>query len=114
VTVDEFVETSVLPEFRPVVATIRSLMKEHAPGAQEVISYGMPVYKGKKIFAWITSTGRDVSVGFSRGVQMEDRYGLLRGAAKGGSRRVKMKDLDEVDKAALGYYIKQAVKLDKG
>jgi hypothetical protein len=45
---------------------------------------------------------------------MEDRYGLLQGAARGGSRRVKMKDLDEVDKAALGYYIKQAVKLDKG
>jgi len=114
VTVDEFVETRVLPEFRPVVAIIRSLMKEHAPGAQEVISYDMPVYKGKKIFAWITSAGRDVTVGFSRGVQMEDRYGLLRGAAKGGSRRVKMKDLDDVDKEALSYYIKQAVKLDNG
>ena len=113
-TVDEFVETRVLPEFRPVVATIRSLMKEHAPLAQEVISYDMPVYKGKKIFAWIASAGRDVTLGFSRGVQMEDRYGLLRGAAKGGSRRVKMKDLDQVDKAALGYYIEQAVKLDNG
>jgi uncharacterized protein YdhG (YjbR/CyaY superfamily) len=42
-TVDEFVASKVLPEFRPVVASIRSLMKESAPDAQEVISYGIPM-----------------------------------------------------------------------
>ena len=44
-TVDEFVESKVLPEFRPVVAAIRSLMKESAPNAEEVMSYGLPMYK---------------------------------------------------------------------
>jgi uncharacterized protein YdhG (YjbR/CyaY superfamily) len=43
-TVDEFVEAKVAPQFRPVVAAIRGLMKECAPDAEEVISYGMPVY----------------------------------------------------------------------
>jgi hypothetical protein len=45
---------------------------------------------------------------------MEDRYGLLRGTAKGGARHVKMKDLGDVNKPALNYYITQAVKLDHG
>jgi len=42
-TVDEFVASKVQPEFRPVVAAIRKVMKESAPDAQEVISYGIPM-----------------------------------------------------------------------
>lgn len=113
-TVDEFVEAKVAPEFRPIVAVIRSLMKECAPDAEEVISYGMPVYKGKTLFAWINPPKKDVTFTFTRGVQMEDRYGLLRGTAKGGARHVKMKVLGDVNKPALNYYITQAVKLDHG
>jgi hypothetical protein len=37
VTMDEFVARNVLPEFRPVVAAIRSLTRERAPDAQELI-----------------------------------------------------------------------------
>jgi hypothetical protein len=112
-SVNEFVEARVAPEFRPVVAAIRSLMKESAPDAEEVISYGMPVYKGKKLFAWINPPVKDVTLGFSRGAQMEDKYSLLRGTAKGGARHLRMKSVDEENKAALKYYIKQAVKLDR-
>jgi uncharacterized protein YdhG (YjbR/CyaY superfamily) len=66
-TVDEFVERKVLPEFRPIVAAIRTLMRECAPDIHEAISYGMPVYKRKRIFAWISPTKRDITFGFSRG-----------------------------------------------
>jgi uncharacterized protein YdhG (YjbR/CyaY superfamily) len=48
-TVDDFVKRKVLPEFQPIVVMIRELMKECAPAAQEVISYGIPVYKVKRI-----------------------------------------------------------------
>lgn len=112
-SIDKFVEAKVAPEFRPVVAAIRSLMKEWAPDAEEVISYGMPVYRGNKIFAWINPPIKDVTVGFSRGAQMEDRYALLLGTAKGGARHVKMTNIGEVNKPALKYYITQAVELDK-
>jgi hypothetical protein len=112
-SISEFVEARVAPEFRPIVAAIRSLMKESAPDAEEVISYGMPVYKGRKLFAWINPPVKDVTLGFSRGAQMEDRYSLLRGTAKGGSRHVRMRSVGEVNKPALKYYIKQAVKLDQ-
>lgn len=41
-TVDEFVQHKVLPEFRPVVAMLRELMRECAPDASEIMSYGIP------------------------------------------------------------------------
>ena len=112
-TVDEFVDAKVAPEFRPIVATIRSLMKECAPRAQEEFSYRMPVYKGKTLFAWINPPKKDVTLSFTRGDQLEDRYNLLRGDAKGGARHVKMKSVVDLNGPALEYYIKQAVKLDK-
>jgi hypothetical protein len=112
-TIDEFVQAKVTPEFRPVVAAIRALMRECAPRAEEVVSYGMPVYKGNGLFAWINPPTKDVTFSFTRGAQMEDKYGLLRGASKGGARHVKMKTLADVNKPALKYYIKQAVKLDR-
>ena len=113
-TVDEFVEAKVAPEFRPIVAVIRSVIKECAPRAEEVISYGMPVYKGKTLFAWINPPKKDVKLSFTRGVRLVDKYDLLRGSAKGGARHVTMKTLVDVNKPALKYYIRQAVKLDKG
>jgi hypothetical protein len=112
-TVDEFVEAEVAPEFRPIVAALRSLIKECAPSAEEVVSYGMPVYKGKTLFAWINPPKKDVKLSFTRGVRLEDKYNLLRGTAKGGARHVMMKKLVDVNRPALKYYIKQAVKLDK-
>jgi hypothetical protein len=110
-TVDEFVESKVLPEFRPVVAAIRSLMKEAAPGAKEVISYGTPMYIQNQTLAWITPNKKGITFGFMHGARFEDKYGLLRGTAKH-AKHVKMKNLDQVNKAALKYYVKQALKLD--
>jgi hypothetical protein len=112
ITVDEFVESKVLTELRPAVAAIRSLMRACAPEAEEAMGYGMPVYRGKKVFAWIIPTKKDVTFGFSRGAAMDDRYGLLRGVGKG-SKHLKMKNPWDISKPALKYYIKQAVNLDK-
>jgi hypothetical protein len=36
--VDEYVKTRVLPEFQPVVAMLRELMREMAPDVEEGIS----------------------------------------------------------------------------
>jgi hypothetical protein len=109
---DEFVRSKVLPDFRPVVAAIRSLMKEVAPEAKEAISYGIPMYGLKKPIAWINPTKTGVTFGFRQGAYFEDRYGLLRGVGKH-ARHVRMKNLDQVNKPALKYYIKQALTLDK-
>jgi uncharacterized protein YdhG (YjbR/CyaY superfamily) len=111
-SVDIFIKARVLPEFQPVVALIRELMKECAPEAQEVISYGIPAYRIKRIIAVISPTKKDITLSFSRGVQFTDKYGLLRGEGKS-SKHVKLKDPARANLDALRDYIHQAVELDK-
>jgi hypothetical protein len=87
-TVDQFVKARVLPEYRghpgvPVSTNHRG----HQPDEK-----------------WHTFA-------FSRGAEFEDKYGLLEGVGKV-SKNVRMGDLKEVNKTALRYYIKQALKLD--
>jgi hypothetical protein len=110
-TVDEFVKHKVLPAHQDIVAMIRQLMRETAPDAKEIISYGIPVWKGKRILAVISPTKKDITFAFSRGAEFEDKYGLLRGVGKV-SKHVKIKRLEDVNKSALRYYVKQAVEFD--
>jgi hypothetical protein len=111
-TVDEFVAIKVPPELQPIVAAVRGLMREFASEVTEAIGYGMPVYRQKKIFAWLSPGKKDITFGFSHGADMDDKYGLLRGTAKR-ARHVRMKNLGEVNEAALRYFVKQAMKIDK-
>lgn len=110
-TVDEFVKRKVAPELRPVVEAVRSVMKESAPDAKESINYGIPMYARKKPIAWISPGKTGISLGFREGARFDDRYGMLRGVGKH-ARNVRIRNLGEVNKTALRYYIKQALKLD--
>jgi len=111
-TVDEFVKTKVAPEHRPVVAALRKLIREHAPKAREVMSYGLPMYYMNAVIAWISPSRSGIALTFQKGVYLEDRYGLLRNPSKH-SKQFRMKTLADLNEPALKYYIKQAVKLDK-
>ena len=110
-TVDEFIQTKVLPQYHDIVAMLRQLIHEMAPDATEAVSYGIPAYKRKRIFAVISPTKKDITLSFSRGAQFEDKYGLLKGVGKS-SKHVKIKSLAGADQAALRYYIQQALELD--
>jgi hypothetical protein len=110
-TVDEFVDARVLPAYRPIVQALRKLMRESAPNAAEIISYGIPAYKAKRILAVISPTKKGITFAFSRGADFEDKYGLLVGVGKV-SKNVRMSDVKHVNKTALRYYIKQALALD--
>ena len=81
-TVDDYVSSKVLPEHRETVAMLRALVRECAPQAEELVSYRMPVFKARKIFAWISPTKKDITFGFSRGLRFEDKFHLLRGWAR--------------------------------
>ena len=87
-------------------------MKASAPKAKEVISYGLPMYIQKGTLAWISPSKTGITFGFTYGAAFEDRYGLLRGVGKH-AKHVRMKNLGEVSKPTLRYYINQALKLDK-
>ena len=109
---DEFVAKRVLPQYREIVAELRKLMRECVPDATELISYGVPVYRRKRSLAVISPTKQGITFAFSRGAEFEDRYGMLEGVGKR-SKNVRMKSLDDVNKAALRDYIKQAIALDE-
>jgi hypothetical protein len=111
VTVDEFVEQRVQPEHREIVARLRALMRRYSPGVEELISYGIPAYRRKRIIAVISPTKKDITFSFSRGSQMEDRHGMLRGAGKS-SKHIKIKRPADFDEAAVRDYIDQAIALD--
>ena len=109
--VNEYVKLRVMPEFQPVVAMIRDLMKECAPGAQELISYGIPAYRKKRILAVISPTKKDITLAFSKGAQFEDKYALLRGVGNK-SKHVKIRNASSTNLEVLKYYIKQALEFD--
>jgi hypothetical protein len=111
-TVDEFVKQKVLPEYREIVAELRALMRECAPDAREVVSYGVPMFKQKRTLAVISPTKKGITFAMSKGADFKDKYGLLEGEGKI-SKNVRMKDMKEVNREALRYYIKQAVEFDK-
>ncbi len=107
-TVDEFVKQKVAPGHRPIVKRLRALMKKHAPGATESISYGILAWKMKRMVAVVNATKHHITFAFSGGAHFEDKYGLLEGVGKV-SRHVKLTSLADVNATALRDYIKQAV-----
>ncbi len=110
-TVDEFIQAKVLPEYRPIVRALRQLMREYAPEAKEIISYGIPAFKRRRILAVISPTKKGITFAFSQGASFKDKFGLLEGVGKV-SMNVRMSTLKDVHRAALRYYIKQALDFD--
>ncbi len=110
-TIDEFVQTRVLPEFQPVVVMLRELMRETAPDVTEEIGYGIPAFRSKRIIAVISPTKKGITFAFSHGAAFEDTYGLLQGKGNE-SKHVKIKNIASINRDALRYYIRQALELD--
>ena len=111
-TVDEFIQARVAPDLRPIVQRLRVLLAELAPSAHEEISYGVPVWRVRLIIAVISPTKKDITLAFSHGASFEDKYKLLTGVGKK-SKNLKFKDVSEINKTQLRYYVKQALAFEK-
>ena len=109
--VDAFVAAKVPPQLRDVVEKLRQTMRAAAPDASEVIAYGIPMWKRRRICVFLNPTKKDITFGFARGRQLDDKYGLLRGVGKS-SMHLKFKTAAEIKPAVVRYYIKQAIKFD--
>jgi uncharacterized protein YdhG (YjbR/CyaY superfamily) len=77
-TVDEFVKTKVLPEYREIVSMLRELMHKMAPDAKEAISYGIPVYKKKRILAVISPPRKVLPLLFPEGQNLKTNMVFLK------------------------------------
>src|SRR6476469_9038088 len=105
---DGFIKQRVQPEHYDIVEMLRNLMREVAPNAKEVLTYGVLAWRGNLILAVISPTKKDITFSFSKGADFEDKYGLLQGVGRV-SKYIKIKNLKETNKTALKYYIKQAL-----
>lgn len=110
-TIDDFLKYRVLPEHKPIVAMLRALMCQCAPEAREEISYGILMWKQRRGLAVVSPTKKDITFAFSQGAKFEDKFELLQGVGKV-SKHVKIKNVKDTPKAALTYYIKQALQFD--
>lgn len=111
--VDAYVAARLEPWQREIVEGLRSLVREAAPGSSELITYGLPGWKGgsNKLLAIISPSKKHVTFSFSRGADFHDVHGLLEGSGKV-TRHVKIEDAADIDRAALRDYVTQAVKID--
>jgi hypothetical protein len=101
----------VSPEHRGTVTMIRRLMRDAAPEAKEVMTYGTLGWKANGIIAVINPTKKYVTFVFLRGAEFKDKYGLLEGGGKA-QKLIRIKKT-HANTDVLRYYVKQSVKLDK-
>jgi hypothetical protein len=99
-SVDEFVESRVLPQYRDIVQKFRMLINEMAPDAQEIIYRGVPAFKRKSILAVISPTKKGISFSFAKGAEFDDKYYFLEGPSKV-SKVVRIRSLDTTNEEAL-------------
>jgi len=64
---------------KAVIAQLREILREGAPGATEQIKWGQPVYDWNGPFAHIKAFASSVNLGFWRGATLTDPKGLLSG-----------------------------------
>jgi hypothetical protein len=111
-TVDDFLRSRVQPEQVNIISLLRQAMREMSPDARELIVNGMPAYKRHNMLAVISPIGKKVFFAFPRGAAFSDKYGLLRGGGTE-SKDLKFKQAADVNKEMLGYYVRQALELDR-
>ena len=115
--IDTWMVDRVLPEYQPIVKTIRAVVKQHIPEVEESMTNGTPAYPGnlawrvKHIVALISPTKQGITIAFTKGGSFKDKYELLEGLGKS-SLNYRLKSLDDLNEEALIDYFKQAVLLD--
>ena len=111
-TVDDLVRTRVLPEFQPIVAIIRELMKVCRAGCERIHQLRNTLFtKSNRILGGYQSNQKRHYLFLYARSQFEDKYNLLRGVGKHIQTR-KDQNIAGANRDALRYYIQQALEFD--
>ena len=95
-----------------IVSSVRQVLIQAAPEADEAIKWAQPVYSSNGPFAYIKAFKNSVNFGFWRGVDLKDPRGLLQGSGDK-MRHAKLTSTDQVDQAAFSDLINQAMQLNQ-
>jgi uncharacterized protein YdhG (YjbR/CyaY superfamily) len=60
-TIDEYIDKSA-PEVQPILRRIRATVAKAAPDATEIISYGMPAFRGDRILIYFAAFRNHIGV----------------------------------------------------
>ena len=110
-TVDEYI-SSLNDKQADIVSSVRQIVREAAPNADEAIKWAQPVYSSNGPFAYIKAFKNSVNFGFWRGVELKDPKGLLQGSGDK-MRHVKLTTTDDIDAEAFSDFILQAMQLNQ-
>jgi hypothetical protein len=110
-TVDAYI-SSLNDKQADIVSSVRQIVREAAPNADEAIKWAQPVYSSNGPFAYIKAFKNSVNFGFWRGVDLKDPKGLLQGSGDK-MRHIKLTSTDDIDAGAFSDFINQAVQLNQ-
>jgi len=93
---------------------LREMILAAGDDVEEEIKWSRPCYSvGAKLFAYLDTAARHVTLGFQQGAHLEDPQGLLQGTGKD-LRHVKVKAGEQPDEAAVGDLIRLAYARSRG
>ena len=110
-TVDAYI-SSLNDKQADIVSSVRQIVREAAPNADEAIKWAQPVYSSNGPSAYIKAFKNSVNFGFWRGVDLKDPKGLLQGSGDK-MRHIKLTSTDDIDAGAFSDFINQAVQLNQ-
>ena len=108
--IQAFIRQSPAP-IRPLLRELRKLVRDTLPDAREEIKWGRPAYSLRRIVCYLAAADGHASLGFYRGVELDDPKNLLEGSGKK-LRHVKIARATDIRKRALGALLKSAAALD--
>ncbi|MGP4039759.1 DUF1801 domain-containing protein [Gracilibacillus sp. D59] len=95
-----------------ITNSLRQIVLESSDNFKEEIKWGMPSYSINNNICYLQPSKKHVNLGFYAGGQLDDKYNLLGGEGKK-MRHIRVKNIADVDETAFGYYINQAIDLDR-
>jgi len=100
------------PDDAIIVDVLRDFILDLNTDIVETFKYQCPFFIYKGMFCYITFDKKikTVALGFVKGYQLEDKYGLLSTDRKQ-IRKLHFKSVEDLDEKVLKYYFKQALAL---
>jgi hypothetical protein len=97
---------------RDAAQQLRALVRAAAPNATESFKWGQPIYEQNGPFCYFKSSADHITFGFWRGTELNDPDWKLEGDGDR-MKHLKIRSADDVNEAALGGFVRQAVELNQ-
>ena len=101
------------PAIRGICEALRSIILEADGSLRETIKWSHPAYLRNGDVMYLAATDAHVRLGFFQGAGLTDPDGRIEGMGKR-LRHVKIRALEDIDRAQIEAWVREAVALDGG